>query len=329
MSKSRRVIKQYLLHSYPEQVQSEFAEWFASPFDRAVKDEVLLNEWENLTPSEDKKAIKQSYKAVWERIGRSESRVHRMSLFRSILRAAAVIVVAVALTAMVKILASNTSRVEWQEVYVGKGESRTIELADGSVMELAAGSRLIYPSKFTDDVRRVYLSGEAYADIAKDERHRFVISAEQIDVIVHGTQFMVRSYDANSEVEVMLLEGSVDMQTKGLVQNRVVRMHPGDLVKLDKRTGRVSCENVPQDMFNDNFKARTLTFVNSRLGDIASQLERVFNVRIVVDNASLAEDRYYSAFVNDESLDRILSTLEQSGRMSYYWKNGEIHLYNK
>ena len=46
----------------------------------------------------------------------------------------------------------------------------------------------------------------------------------------------------------------------------------------------------------------------------------------IIDQAELAEERYYSAFVNNESLDRILSTLEQNGRMSYYWKSGTIHL---
>jgi hypothetical protein len=55
----------------------------------------------------------------------------------------------------------------------------------------------------------------------------------------------------------------------------------------------------------------------------------MFDVRIIIDQPTLAEERYYSAFVNDESLDRILSTLEQSGKMCYYWRNGEIHLYIK
>ena len=69
-----------------------------------------------------------------------------------------------------------------------------------------------------------------------------------------------------------------------------------------------------------------LTFINSRLGDISMQLERLFDVRIIIDQAELAEERYYSAFVNNESLDRILSTLKQNGKMSYYWQDGVIHL---
>jgi ferric-dicitrate binding protein FerR (iron transport regulator) len=251
-------------------------------------------------------------------------------MLRSVMNVAAIVVIAVAVIAAVKMFASANHRVEWHEVYVGAGEEQTVALSDGSSLSLAPGSRLIYPSSFEDDVRKVYLSGEAYADIAKDEYRRFVVSTEQVDVVVHGTRFNVRSYDSNSEVELMLFEGSVDMQTKSLKQNRTVAMRPGDFIKLDKRSGRITYESVKSDMFGESSGAQRLTFINSRLGDISMQLERLFDVRIIIDQADLAEERYYSAFVNNESLDRILSTLKQNGKMSYYWQDGVIHLcYNK
>ena len=250
-----------------------------------------------------------------------------MAVARYLMQVAAVIIVAVAVVFAIQQFTSANHRVEWQEVYVGFGDSKTVELSDGSTLCLAPGSRLIYPSSFEDDVRKVYLSGEAYADIAKDEFRRFVVSTDQMDVVVHGTRFNVRSYDANSEVELMLLEGSVEMQTKSLKQNRTVAMSPGDLIKLDKRSGRIICETVNHDMFGQSSDAQRLTFINSRLGDISMQLERLFDVRIIIDQAELAEERYYSAFVNNESLDRILSTLKQNGKMGYYWRNGVIHLF--
>ena len=329
MSKIKKLINYYLLHQYPDAVSREFADWFSAEQDFEQKNTLLRGEWEALEPSMSKLHVRRSYDQVMARIHRSESKARRAAIVSLALRVAAVIVVAVAITAMVKIFVAGSERVEWSEVYTQRGESRLVELADGSKIHLSPGSRLIYPSKFTEDVRRVYLSGEAYADIAKDEMHKFVLSAEQVDVVVHGTRFNIRSYDSNSEVEVMLLEGSVDMETKSLRQNRTVRMHPGDLVKLDKCSGRVICVSVTKDMFNGDQLSRSLSFINSRLGDIASQLERMFDVRIIIDHASLAEERYYSAFVNNESLDRILSTLEQNGKMCYYWRNGEKHLYIK
>ena len=329
MSKINKILNLYLLHNYSESVQKEFADWLDSPQDREQKEDSLFQEWESISVRPGKMDTRSSYEAVVSRIERKESMVRRANLASLLLRVAAVIVVCVAVVAAVKVMVARTPNVEWNEVSTQRGENRIVELADGSVIYLAPSSRLIYPNEFTDNVRRVYLSGEAYADIAKDEMHRFIVSAEQVDVIVHGTQFNIRSYESNSEVEVMLLEGSIDMQTKNQKQNRVVRMRPGDLFKLDKMSGRLSCETISADIFDDDPRARNLTFINSRLGDIAVQLERMFNVRIVIDNSSLADERYYSAFVNNESLDRILSTLEHNGNFDYQWRGGEIHLYKK
>lgn len=330
MSKIKRIINYYLLHQYQDDVCKDFADWFTAEQDAEQKDGLLRGEWESIVPQVSKHHIRRSYEEVESRIHRSEGKVRRVALANLFMRVAAVAIVALAVVSIVKIAVdASSTRAEWCEIYTSRGECRTVELSDGSTLHLAPGSRLIYPSKFTDDVRRVYLSGEAYANIAKDEMHRFIVSAEQVDVVVHGTQFNIRSYDSNSEVEVMLLEGSVDMETKNMRQNRTVRMSPGDFVKVDKRSGRLTYENIPKDMFDDDPRARNLTFINSRLGDIAVQLERMFDVRIIIDQPTLAEERYYSAFVNDESLDRILSTLEQSGKMCYYWRNGEIHLYIK
>lgn len=324
MSNIKKIVNAYLVHRYPSDVSREFADWFAIPIDHKQKDEALKEAWDGVDVEASKLNMRRSYKAVMQRIKLNEDKVRRFALMRTFLRTAAVIVLAVAITAAVSIFVGPL-RNDWNEVYVPRGESRMVSLSDGSTIRLTAGSRLIYPEEFNSDVRKVYLSGEAFADITKDEHRKFVVSAEQIDVVVHGTQFNIRSFDSNSEVEVMLLEGSVDMQTKSLKKNRVVRMHPGDFVKLDKRSGRISCENIPSDMFDSYPSARSLTFINSRLSDIAVQLERLFDVRIIFDNADLAEERYYSAFVNNESLDQILSTLKKNGRMSYYWRNGEIH----
>lgn len=330
MSKRKKIIASYLLHQYPEQVRAEFADWFASSYDKEEKDNLLAEHWESIDAQYNKLQTRCSYKNVQDKIHRKEATARRVAIMRSVMNVAAVVVLAVAVIAAVKMFASASHQVEWNEIYVGPGESQTVELSDGSSLCLVAGSRLIYPSSFEKDVRKVYLSGEAFADIAKDEYRRFVVSTEQIDVVVHGTRFNVRSYEANSEVELMLFDGAIDMQTKSLKHNRTVAMRPGDFIKLDKRSGRITYDYIKSDKLGISSDEQRLTFINSRLGDISMQLERLFDVRIVIDQSELADERYYSAFVNNESLDKILSTLKQNGKMSYYWRDGAIHLcYNK
>lgn len=71
----------------------------------------------------------------------------------------------------------------------------------------------------------------------KIPKRSFVLSADDVDILVHGTSFRVSSYVNDSEVEVALLSGAIDMQTKNLQQNCKIQMTPGDMVKVDKRSG--------------------------------------------------------------------------------------------
>lgn len=73
-----------------------------------------------------------------------------------------------------------------------------------------------------------------------------MLSADDVDILVHGTSFRVSSYVNDSEVEVALLSGAIDMQTKNLQQNCKIQMTPGDMVKVDKRSGRVTSMRFPR-----------------------------------------------------------------------------------
>lgn len=116
-------------------------------------------------------------------------------------------------------------------------------------MVINSGSKLIYPDRFGPDRRQVFLAGEGYATIAKDPGRPFVMSAGEVDVRVLGTKFNLKSYAEDSEVEVTLVEGSVEMETKLGGDDRIVRLRPGELVKLDKRTGSTETFDVPTDTY--------------------------------------------------------------------------------
>ncbi|MEP6929893.1 MAG: FecR family protein, partial [Flavobacterium sp.] len=57
----------------------------------------------------------------------------------------------------------------------GLGEHKKITLSDGTQIWLNAGSLLKYPTEFESDTREVYLTGEAFFDVAKDKKHPFII----------------------------------------------------------------------------------------------------------------------------------------------------------
>ena len=61
--------------------------------------------------------------------------------------------------------------------------------------------------------------------------------------------------------------------------------------------------------------------MNETLEDIVSDLERRFNISILIDDDSLLQTRYYASFVNGEDVYRILKSLNLNSRVRVLDKN--------
>ena len=190
-----------------------------------------------------------------------------------------------------------------------------LTLADGTQLTLNRGAQLIYPEKFAGRTREIFLSGEAYFDVAHDKKHPFIVRAGDLKIKVLGTKFNLKSYAEDSEVEVTLVEGSVEMETKLGGDDRIVRLRPGELVKLDKRTGSTETFDVPTDTYRPVVCGGGLFFMDKRFDEIVAYLEKRFDVKINVADRALAERRFIASFVNGESLDEMLASFNADEAM--------------
>ena len=71
-----------------------------------------------------------------------------------------------------------------QELVVPAGQRAEITLPDGTKVWLNAGSQLSYPSFFTKE-RKVFLTGEGFFDVAKNEIQIAVTNRGKISVITY------------------------------------------------------------------------------------------------------------------------------------------------
>lgn len=92
---------------------------------------------------------------------------------------------------------------------IPRGGEFAVELADGTRVRLNSDSELRYPVRFGGGERRVYLSGEGYFEVVRDERRPFVVEACGTEVEVLGTTFNVCAYAEEAEVATTLVEGAV------------------------------------------------------------------------------------------------------------------------
>ena len=221
-------------------------------------------------------------------------------------------------------LGSAASDVEWLEANTSAGQKLEVVLPDGSSMTLGPSTKIIYPSAFTGDERKVFVLGSVFADIESDAQKPFIVSAGNLDVRVLGTEFQLNSYEDDSEAEVALVEGTVQLHNK--VDNRDVTMRPGDIVCFEKASGNFIRKNFAAGYYKDILENGGFQFVNQRLRDIASCLERHFAVTIHIDDADIADERYYASFINNESVDEILDVLNAQNYMKIVRKGKIIHI---
>lgn len=219
---------------------------------------------------------------------------------------------------------ASEARVEWVQVGTKYSESRSVSLPDGSTILLKPCSRLYYPDHFSGRERKVMLAGEAFLDVAKDPRKKFVVSAGDMDVTVHGTRFNVSSFLDKEEDEVALLEGSVEVRMQG--QQGSVTLAPGELLKYDKQSGSVERRRFAANYYEEVLQAGGLQFNNEKLCDIAAVLTRNFGVKIIIEDPSLSAERYFASFINGEGVDAILSALNTGNHFQINRKNNIIYI---
>lgn len=318
--------KQWLKDQYEnkEADPSVIEDWILENGDSPEFDDMMLELLET-TEYFDPVSSSKGYSLFKTRIKEHE-KSRRRSIMGKVLKSfehvAALLLIPVSLLTFY--MGGRSSEVEWLEANTAAGQKLEVVLPDGSSMTLGPSSKLIYPTAFTGDARKVFVLGSVYADIESDAKNPFVVSAGNLDVRVLGTEFQLNSYEDDSEVEVALVEGTVQLHNK--VDNREVTMRPGDIVSYDKASGNFIRKNFAAGYYKDILENGGFQFVNQRFADIASCLERHFAVTIHIDDADIAEERYFASFINNESVDEILEVLNSQNYMKIVRSGKIIHI---
>ena len=200
------------------------------------------------------------------------------------------------------------------EQYCAYGLITKITLPDSSVVWMNSGTKISYPKQFIGKKRKVKLDGEAYFKVASDKTHRFdVETANGLTVSAYGTEFNVKSYADEDEIETTLAKGAVEISTTTTINPHV--LHPGEQANFDKQSGRmvVSDANV---YMNTAWKNGKLVFRRTMMKDVASKLSRRFNVHIILKDKALQDYTYSATFVN-ETIEEIMRLLEKTSPIKY------------
>lgn len=200
------------------------------------------------------------------------------------------------------------------EVEAPAGSRMHIELGDGTKVFLNHGSKLKYPYRFDGELRKVFLTGEAFFEVAHNAKIPFIVGTNRLDVKATGTAFNVSAYPDDDAVETTLVEGKVILYERKS-NSEIKALIPGESLKFDAKKSSYSLETGNALKYTA-WKDGLLVFKNDHVEDIAKKLARWYNIDVEITNQKIA-DYPFTATFSDETLPQVLELLSLATPVSY------------
>jgi len=210
------------------------------------------------------------------------------------------------------------SKLKWATLAVPPTKDYKVKLDDGSIVWLNAASTLRFPFRFNSSKREVYLTGEAYFEVAKNTKVPFIVHTKYADIQVHGTAFNVNAYE-NEAFSASLVEGSVS----AVKENKQIKLQPGqEVFAISSGLGVRSFD--PELL---SWRSGTYYFHRKPLAEIAQVLVRWYDVKLDWKSNSIGAQIFTGEIDKNQSLDVVLSNLKLTSGINSRLENGILTFY--
>lgn len=191
------------------------------------------------------------------------------------------------------------------------GQKSMINLPDGSTVWLNARSSISYTENFSDSVRKVKLSGEAFFDIVKDAGKPFTVDVEGLNINVLGTKFNVKAYPEDLQTNVSLVSGKVKVEKhKSRSGQNAYFLSPGEALEYSLVDGEIR-----KKTFNvvdvTAWKEGILVLNNDSFESFKKKLEMWYGVEVNVSGKP-SDDFIVTGKFRNENMENVLRALQFS-----------------
>lgn len=215
----------------------------------------------------------------------------------------------------------KTTEVVYNKLEVPRGGECMIKLDDGTKVWVNAETKLKYPVVFVGDRREVVLEGEAFFDVAKNEKP-FIVKTSFGDVRVLGTAFGISAYASEPESYTTLVRGKVSVEREGI---KPVVILPGEQVVTSK-DGKMIKQQVDVEEFV-GWKDGIYVFKEKSLGEIMKTLERWYNISVDFQDKSLVDLPFTGNLKRYDDINVFFDALTRTGDMKYRVEGNQVILF--
>lgn len=167
------------------------------------------------------------------------------------------------------------SVIQYNSLVTPRSEVFSVILADGTKVWLNASSAIKYPTRFDSDIRKVFLTGEAYFEVKRDTEKPFIVSTSKMEIEVLGTSFNVMAYPNERVVETTLISGVVNINTS----KSSFTLEPGMQARLDKNTEILDQIRINTELIT-SWRFGKYVFEYENLESVMNKLSRWYNIEI-------------------------------------------------
>lgn len=191
------------------------------------------------------------------------------------------------------------------------GKRSQLSLEDGTIVWLNAGSSLRFPERFGSDMREVFLEGEAFFEVARDEERPFIIRTGEVETRVLGTSFNINAYPGHLPI-ITVASGHVRLAD---AKDNSIDLRAGEQANYHRGKGFSPIKRVNAKEYT-SWTRGTLNLNDKSLAEAARMLERWYGIDISLENKDL-ENCIIAGEHTNESLESVLEALRFVFHVNY------------
>ncbi|MGQ8338825.1 FecR family protein [Sunxiuqinia sp. A32] len=320
-------VKKYLAGVASDEELKEVLHWLENE-DNQVIFKNIKNEWKSKNAISDVSlyTINELDKFRSRLLKAKDTKIKTLTFLQNLYKYAAIILLLITLGGIFYYnLSPDKASLVYNTVIAENGQISKAVLPDNTVIWLNSGTTIRYSNQFGVEDRNVELNGQAYFDVTRNEDLPFIVSCDEINVKVLGTQFSAESYSEQSEINVVLVKGSVELVAKNC-KDAFAKLKPSEMLVYTKADNKYEINTVVAEKYT-SWREGVIHFYDTPLKDVVAKLYKRYNQKIEL--SPNLEDYHVTFSIRNEKFEDVLNVLAAISPSKVYQKGDIVYVEKK
>ena len=210
-------------------------------------------------------------------------------------------------------------KLQYNTIEIPRGGEYQLTLSDGTHVWLNAETTIKYPVVFAKNKREVFISGEAFFDVAHNEEAPFIVTTNKMKVNVLGTAFNIRAFNDEEKAATTLVRGKVNVSSTKTAQTFMIK--PNEQFVVEE--GNASVRKVNVNKYTAWTEGRIL-FDDNSLDEIFTDIARWYNINVEYENEALKKLRFSVDVKRYDEISKITEIIELTKKVRFEQNNETI-----